>query len=168
MANPAGYTQEEIDEVLATLIGFAGNASAAHRHLQAEGKRTPTPPTIREWAQTAYWERYEELREKYAQKVEGRLVNDMLDVSRQLVEATQLAAERAVERLKANKDDDPGRTASNLSMAGSRMMDKRLSHLGRPTRITENRDATEILRSLVATGVLVAPEEPKQLEEGDA
>lgn len=170
MASNEPYTQEEIDDALAMLIAYAGNASAAHRELQAQGKRAPAAGTIQGWAEGLHWERYDELRETYMSKVEGRTAADMLDVSRRMLEASKLATEKAIERLEKNRDDDPGRTASNLARAAAQFSDKRLSLLGRPTSIRENRDATEILAGLIARhpGVFELADEPRQLEAGEA
>lgn len=144
------YTQEEIDDALTALIAFAGNAAAAIRYLEQEGKRAPAYPTLMDWSRTKYWERYEELREQFAAKREATLVNNYLDASLRATEAMVLAADKAKERLDRDEDNDPARTAANLAMVARSATDKRLALQGRPTQISENRDATQILRGLMA------------------
>lgn len=158
------YTQDEIDNALAMLIAYAGNVKAAITELKEQGVKYPSPATLTQWARVTHWERYEALREKFDEKREGKLTHDMFDVSHRATEGAALAVEKAIEKLEAGKDDDPGKTAANLASVGQRMTDKGLALSGRPSRITESRDAAEILRRLVAMGVLQAPEEPKELE----
>ena len=99
----------------------------------------------------------------------------MLDAARRATEGALLATDVAVKRLKAGKDEDPARTAANLSRVAQSATDKRLALQGRSTAPTDVRDAMEILRGLVAMGVLQAPSaalanpevEPQALTEGD-
>src|SRR5581483_2942115 len=161
------FTQEEVDRGLTALIAWAGNAKAALRHLEAtstEDQRIPSYHTLCEWARTKHWERYEQLRETWAGKVEQTVANDMRDAAREAVEVQRLAVEKARERLEAGRDDDPARSAASLARVAQSNTDKLLSLTGRPTQITENRNVNEILRSLVAKGVLALPEEPAQIE----
>ena len=81
-----------------------------------------------------------------------------------------LAVAQAKQRLEDGVDPDPARTAANLASMAQRLTDKRLALQGRPQRILETRNETEILRSLLAKGVLKMPDlpdlpdEPKQIE----
>jgi hypothetical protein len=159
--------QEEIDEVLSMLIAHAGNMNATIKDLKARGRRAPGNATLKNWVQVSHWERYEELREKYAAKIEGKLANDMLDAVRRSTEGATLATEVAIERLKEGKDEDPARTAANLSTVSAKMTDKRLAMQGRPTQITETRGPEEMLRNLIARHpdiFGIAAEAPKQIE----
>jgi len=136
------YTPEEIDTCLEALIAHAGNATAACEYLELTGNRTPHFGTLHRWANTSHFERYEQLREQFAPQREGQLANHYLDASIVAAEASMLAVAQA----------------------------KRLALQGRPQRILETRNETEILRSLLAKGVLKMPDlpdlpdEPKQIE----
>lgn len=161
------YSQDEIDEILTILIALAGNATGVVRELKAQGReKVPCQETIKHWTTVLHWERYEELRELHAAKVEGKLTHDMFDTTRRATEGTALAIERAVEKLEKGQDQDPGKTAANLASVAQRMTDKGLALSGRPSRITESRDAAEIVRALVARhpGVFGMPDEPAQIE----
>lgn len=163
----AAFSQEEIDRCLTALVAWSGNAAAAVRFLHSEAtedQRVPTGSTLIEWSRTIHWERYEQIRDTWAGKVEQTVVNDMRDAAREAIEVQRIAVGKAKERLEANKDDDPGRTAANLARTASANTDKLLSLSGRPTQITESRNVGEILRSLVAKGVLTLPDEPAQIE----
>jgi hypothetical protein len=167
MAPAEPYTQQQIDDALTALIAYAGNATGAVKYLEAAGKRAPAVPTLIEWSRTRHWERYEELREKVAQKLEGTLANNYLDAARYATETMVLAVDKARERLENNKDDDPARSAASLAKVATSATDKRLALQGRPSQIVETRNIGEIMRSLAAKGVIALPEEPPQLEEGD-
>lgn len=166
------FTQPELDECLTALVAFAGNARLACEYLEAEGKRAPHHSTLGSWARTKHWERYQQLRAQWADKVEDAVTHDMRDAARASLEVARLAVEKARDRLEANKDEDPARTAANLSRVAQSSTDKYLALTGRPSSITETRsNPDEILRSLVSMGVLQAPvdsdaEEPPALEEG--
>jgi len=162
----APYSQEDIDWCLQALVAWAGNSNAAHTWLEAhaEGRRVPSKGTLINWRKTLHWERYEQLREQWGSLRERAIANDMRDVAAAAVDAQMLAVERAKERLEADRDSEPARTAAALAKVGQVSVDKLLSLTGRPTTITENRNVNEILRSLVAKGVLALPDEPAQIE----
>ena len=144
------FTAEEVDNALTAVIAYSGNVWAAIRYLDEQGMRHPSDPVLRGWIKTKHWERYEELREKFAAKRETTLVNNYLDVSIRATEAMDKAVDRAIEKLEKDEDNDPGRTAANLMMVARAATDKRLTMQGKPTQISENRDATQILRGLMA------------------
>src|SRR6185312_12479146 len=162
----APYSQDDIDWCLQALVAWSGNAYAAHKWLEenAEGRRVPNINTLRSWGRTKHWERYEQIREQWGGLRERSIANDMRDVAAAAVDAQMLAVERAKERLEADRDSEPARTAAALAKVGQVSVDKLLSLTGRPTTITENRNVNEILRSLVAKGVLALPDEPAQIE----
>lgn len=160
------YTQEQIDDCLTALIAFAGNASAAHRYLKAEGKRTPGYAALLNWRRTKYWERFEELREKLGDQLEKTAANNMREIMALSQEATRMALEAEIKRLEDGKEDDPARAAANMARVSQSSVDKLMTLTNRPTQIVENRDVGEILRSLQARGVVTLPEEPAELEAG--
>jgi hypothetical protein len=162
----APYSQEDIDRVLTAVIAWSGNVAAALRYIKAEGYRTPEGNTVMKWMRTVHWERYEQLRDQWSQKVETTVANDMRDAAREALDVQRLAVEKARERLEAGRDDDPAKSAASLARVAQSNTDKLLSLTGRPTQITESRNAEEILRSLVARGVLQLPDEPVALEAG--
>jgi hypothetical protein len=162
----APFTQAEIDKCLTAMIAYAGSATNAIRYLQHNEPevRCPTPGTLINWSRTTHWERYEQLRETWAAKVEQTVANDMRDAAREAIDVERLAVQRARERLEAGRDDDPAKSAASLARVAQSNVDKLLSLTGRPSQITENRTVSELLRSLVASGALHLADEPEQLE----
>jgi hypothetical protein len=163
VSNPA-RTEEDITTGLLALIAWAGNASAACRSLKAEGKMDLKPDTLTNWARGKHTERYNELREKYHEQIEAQIVHDLREISGQAIQVERLALEKAHAKLKRGGDDDPARTASHAARVAQSSVDKMLSLSGRPTSIREDRNATEIVRGLIAKGVLSMPKErPEEL-----
>ena len=163
----APFSQEDIDRSLEALVAWAGNGEEAIRWLQENNPgdwRIPTSTTLRHWSRTTHWERFEQIREQWSTMRERSISNDMRDAAQEAVEAQRLAVVRARERLEAGRDDDPARSAANLARVAQSNVDKLLALTGRPSQITESRNAEEILRSLVAKGVLQLPEEPKLID----
>lgn len=143
------YTQEEITRGLMAMVAWAGKASDAARSLEDQGLSIPTG-TLRSWIQTTHADQYQELRSKYASKLEEALVRDMREVAIRATRAQQKAVEEAEKRLDRGADTDPARTAAALSKVTQVSTDKLLSLTGRPTAITETRGMNEILRNLAA------------------
>lgn len=152
------YTEEQINDALMAVIAWAGNCTAAHRDLEASGKRVPAIETLRRWTRHAHAARYIELQEKYREQLEGQLENEYLGVAREATEGVREGVARAREQLEKNADRDPSRTAANLATVADKMTRDSLTLQGRPTSIREDRNVEEIIRSLVAKKVLALPE----------
>lgn len=146
------YTEDEIIAGLMAVIAWAGNATAAARYLKAEKGIDLNAATLNSW-KTVHAARYAEMREQYASQKETELAHEFRDVAMLAVVGERLAIEKATARLKAGKDEDPGRTAANLARVAQSSTDKLMTVTSRPTQITENRGLQEILRSLGAMGV---------------
>ena len=154
----AARTEEEITTGLMALIAWGGNANAAAKALKAEGKLDTTGATLRSWATERFADRYDELREKYQEQIERGLIQELRELAGLALQGERLAVEKAMSRLEAGKDEDPGRTAANLARVAQSNTDKMLSLSGRPTSIREDRNLEEIMRSLAAKGVIQLPE----------
>lgn len=165
MPDSPKYNELEITTCLVALAAWAGNAKAASSYLENQKDIRIPASTLNQW-KLRFSERYDKIRSTHQNELEGRMVHEMREVSGLALDATRLAVEKAVARLEANKDEDPGRTAANLARVSQSSTDKMLSLSGRPTQITETRNAADILRSLAAKGVLKF-DEPPQLEAPD-
>lgn len=153
------FTAEEIETCLHALVAWAGNASQTSRYLKAEKDLDISHVTLNNWKRV-HGPRYDEIREKYTAQIETRLAFEMRETAALAVAATKLGVEKAAEKLEAGKEDDPSRAAANLSRIAQSNVDKLLSLTGRPSRITEDRNIGEILRSLAAKGVISIPDAP--------
>ena len=81
---------------------------------------------------------------------EGKLVNEMLDSAEMASSVERLAIQTTEQFLEEGKIQDPSRVARDLADVKAKNIERGLALQGRPTAITENRDAAEILRALAA------------------
>lgn len=149
---PPRHSAEEIDLALSAVVSCGGNFTAAHKLLISKDIKVHYE-TLRTWVQRDYPERYWELREKFAETMEKRMIAEYRDTAIQANEAARLAITKAQERLEAGEDENPAKSAQALSVAGDRSMRAMLSLSGRPSVIHETRNVQEIVRGLVAAGV---------------
>lgn len=173
------FTAEEIERGLLAVVQCAGTFTMASRMLADDD-----PPleiaagTLTRWCTHQYAGRYGELRDKYSAELEERLVHNLRERAVRAGEVSDLAVEAAYDRLIAGQDDDPAKTAANLSRVTQISADKMLAVSGRPTSIREDRrNPEEILRSLIAKypqmislpdEAVTELDEPAQLEAGEA
>lgn len=163
MADPQRYNEEQITTGLMALIAWAGNANAAARFLRAEKGLKVAPGTLSNWRDRDL-ARFDEMREKYAGELEGNLAHEFRDVARLAVEVQRELIEATRKRLKKGEEADPARAAANLMRVAQGSTDKLMTITGRPQEIKETRNLGEILRSLVARGVVQLPPEMTALE----
>ena len=101
-------------------------------------------------------EQYEELRQRIAPLKEQALAHNLLDNALYASDVTKAAMEQLHERLNENKirPSDLSKTARDLADVQAKSVDKRLALEGRPTVITETRNADQIIRKLESMGVV--------------
>lgn len=150
---------------LKALIRTGGRAKSAEKYLEDEGVRIPAY-MLHKW-KISHAAEYDALRETHAAEIEAHLAHDWRDNARLAVDGSALAVEAAIENLESGKDSDPARTAANLAKVAQSSTDKLLALTGRPTQITETRNAGEIIRKLVQLGVVKVPDDPLEIEQAD-
>lgn len=149
------YTLAEQTRGLMALVACAGSVTAAARALEQQGCPIPAA-TLRSWMQTRRDE-YDELREHHAQQLEDEAKRQLRETMVLAGAVQRKAIELAEERLDQRKDIAPAQTAAALAKVAASAADKLLALTGRPTQITEHRTLEEIVRPLVASGVLELP-----------
>jgi siroheme synthase (precorrin-2 oxidase/ferrochelatase) len=123
--------------------------------LKEQGIQTTTG-VLEVWRdrEPAIRERYQQRRQELAPQLEGKFANDLLDNGRRGTLAVRLAVEETIKRLEDGTVADPSKAARDISQVVAQSVDKRLAIQGWPTQIVEHRDVNEILRQLVALGVV--------------
>lgn len=150
----SAFTDAEIHACLMAAVAWGSNVSAATRALKAQGQRCPSSETLGRWINDAHAERYEELRERYRDQLEKKLVGDTCELITLAHQAQRLALEQTITALEAGEEKDPSRTAANLATVADKMTRDYLTMQGRPTAIREDRNLEEIMRSLAAKGIV--------------
>jgi hypothetical protein len=140
------YTPAEVEEALLELALCGGNSGEAHRRLSARGLDV-SEPRLRAWRRYDHAERYVQLCNQHAKQVEQTIVAKARENARKAADVISQAIDKAAEQVESGKVD-AAKTALSLATAQGIQIDKALVLEGRPTVITERRDAEDILRSL--------------------
>lgn len=148
------HSEEHVTAGLVAVAANAGNCAAAARSITMEEHGfTVSAGTLSIWVNDVHSNRYLDIRDKYREQLEQQLANKQTDAAAQATETALLAIEKAKTRLELGKDDDPAKTAANLSTAADKMMRGSLTLQNRPSTIKETRNPIEMMRSLIGRGV---------------
>lgn len=144
------YTEEEIQTGLTLMAYCGGNSRRAAREWQKQTGQHIEHSILRDWATRLHVERY--------QRIQAAVSDHLADLSESVaLKANTLAAE-TLDRVEDNMDQIPPRDLSttfrNLQVGAGVATDKSLLLRGRPTQITESRDASSLVRKLIKQGVI--------------
>ncbi len=143
-----GYPPEKVTAALVVLAELGGNVKAA-------AKRTGiSQPTLRDWRSEKHAAQYDEIRTKFGRELEEQLITTARVNAHR---AGEVEAE-LIERMRTVSDKDAPAALRAITDAKAKNVDKLLSLTGRPSAITENRDPSSILESLVRLKVLKVDE----------
>lgn len=154
IVGPSRYSPEEIDRGLLALALAGGNAMRASRELEALGHPVPWR-TLYNW-RDKHAQRLSELRTEHAPKIEALIVREARDSALLAAQVEQAG----LARLQDNIDDidlkDLSKTVKDASVSKAVNVDQVLKLEGRPTQIVENRQASDLIRKLRASGAMDA------------
>ena len=160
-----------IERGLMAVAAHNGNTRKAAAFLAEDGIKVDHS-TLWEWARKRHVKRYEELRAEILPQIRAQAADQHMDLAGAQMEANKLI----VERLKGEVDEIPSRdlpgASRNMSVGAAVETEKAQLLNDQPTEIRKHRDASEIIKSLKARGVLLEATviseetiEPVQLEE---
>jgi hypothetical protein len=158
------HTPATIETAL-IMLALAGDSPTKATAMLKHGGIKVSRAALAEW-RDADPERWSRIRENAAARIE----RDVAHTARALaIDYAQLEAEAIAEtRLKLASGDtrDPSTVARNAAVGKGINVDKLLLLEGRPTAITEQRSADDVLRGLAAKGYIVgtADEDDASLE----
>ncbi len=140
------YTVEEVDTALLTL-SRAGSSRLASEHLASIGIEI-TPERLRSMRNKEYPNRYAHLQAQHGAELDQLIVQN----SRAAFLQAAVIEERVLDRLEDNIEKLDARdlpaAAKNLTTVKAINLDKHMLATGRPTQITEHRDAASLLAQL--------------------
>lgn len=152
------YTEQDIERALYGLIAFGGSPAPARRALIDAFDLDVSTTTLASWRDAKYQDRYVKLQERHAQDIEAAMVRDTRDLARAAGAATRVAIERVWDLMENNghtiRATEYAQIAASMAKVQQTNTDKMLALTGRPSAITENRSAADIIRALAAKGVL--------------
>lgn len=143
------FSLAEVEEALMVLAISGGNFKRASEQLRAAGQDL-SPRRLRDWAQEVYPARYEQAQFRYADALEERLISQARVAASQAGDVIVRALELTAVQLESGDVKDPVRIARDASVVMGVNADKLLALSGRPTVVTEVRDAAQIMRALGA------------------
>ncbi len=113
-------------------------------------------------------EKYQEIREQLAPKIEGMAVTDIRDNIAKVNLPIGLAIERAHKALQEGRVSDPSKIGEQLANIQSKQKDTMMALQGRPAVVKEVRNVDEILRALQAISPDLVIEDAEEVKELDA
>jgi hypothetical protein len=143
----SAYKPEDVDYALAVLVLHGGRPTAASRALAEEG-RDISPSLLSNW-KTHPDGRYERVVAAVMPRVDGKVAGLLGEV---LIKSTELESEMVDHLQSVYKNLDPKDVASalrNVATVKGINADKLNVLTGRPTHIVEQRDASQIIRSIL-------------------
>lgn len=144
----------EIDTGLAlSALAIQPTVEAASYHLETAHSLRLTPQRLERLRQASLAE-YNALCLKTTNDREKGLSEALMDNAAMAAHVVGLCIQRTQHRLQEGKIDDPSRTARDLSDVVAKSVDKKLAMEGRPTRITETRSVSDIVRALEGKNIL--------------
>lgn len=153
---------EEAEQCMRTLAALHGDAYQAAKVLHDSSQAFVTPVQLEAWRKGEYRGIYERFQEEMAQGLEEALVREHREMA---ARATQLER-RLLDKIERDLDSkdiaDPSRALTAVTKTKQVSVDKLLSLTGRPTTITESRNAAEIVKQLEALRVLIPIEATAQ------
>jgi hypothetical protein len=151
------YSASKVIEGLTVLARLAGNSSQASRVTGV------SHTTLDDWRRR-FPNRYADVADRLAQAVEADVIRDTRELAARLSETEFLALQRTHEKLEQGNDKEPATTLRNLAVTKGIQIDKNLVLTGRPTQISESRDAAELIKAIRARVTILdgeAEEEPE-------
>ncbi len=145
---PSSYTKEDVDRALTAIALYGGSSRRAARYLNDNGHPIPRE-TIDRWARISHTARYDEIRNHQAPLIAERIASEAEAVALRASRIEHMIIDRIEEQLPNIPAEKLPETLRNITTTKSLNVDKVASPLrGRPSRITEVRDVSDILRSL--------------------
>lgn len=151
------YTLEDIERGLWTLALNAGREDAAVEALKAQGHNIPKG-TLGSWARRDHVERYEEIKQEASHQIAQRVAAQAEQFMLAAGEVEMLALQKLKGEIEQDQIEgkDLAGALRNVSTSKALNNDKISAPIrGRPTQITEHRDAAQIVAELKKLGVVV-------------
>lgn len=146
-----GYDEETFNLALTALAMHGGNARRARAYLQDNHALEVGRSTLYRWREC---DRYKQIRAELVPQLQERTAQQYEDVASTLLAAQQKLAERLLTGTAAIPRADVPKALKFVSDAATSNTTQANVLRGRPTQITEHRNADDLLRKLKAAGVI--------------
>ena len=141
------YTPEDVTRALVTLA-VTGSPRQTSERLEIPES------TLRRWRDNVHADQYRQLQRDHAAKLEQVIVEQVREAALVSGAIEREALDRLAQNLHKLEPRDLANTIKNLKLTQGISIDKMLALTGRPTVITEHRNADELVAKLTAAGVI--------------
>lgn len=153
--NPDTYPPDVVTKILTAVAAHQGRVSPALQSVRSEIEgKMPAQDTVDEWKRTQYGDQYRRILQELGTEQEQTIAGLARRIALSAASTELMAIEAAAKRLQAGRDEDPARSAANLSRVKSANIEKVLQLEGRPTVISERVELTATLNALQAKKVI--------------
>ncbi len=148
VGRPPKFDEQDITNGLVMIISCGGNVNEAHRRLTSKGGNVPSLSVLKTW-KTAHVDRYRELERKHGPQLEDIAVDNARRAMVLAAQVEQKGLESVIDAQKKAGYRTGSQDALNASKIKAAQVDQILKLTGRPTEITEHRNADDVMDSLM-------------------
>ena len=151
----ARHSAEQIEAALVVLALESGNVRRTRKRLAEMDIFDKVPPatTITRWPET-YRDRYVEIREEVAPRIQARMADIHMDLAERLTSLEHATIDELESEMSELSGKDKAALLRNVAVAAAISVDKARLLSDQPTAIVK-RELPEIFRALAAKGVKV-------------
>ncbi len=153
---PAPIPDDLRDTVLRVLVSFGGDATRTSSVLEEEHDMHLKAATLVKWRDETFRDSYADMAAEYAHKLESSIVHETREAIVTAGRVQREALEKAAALMGTATDAKTAAAIANdvskVKAANTRDL---LTLTGRPARITEDRDARQIMEAMLKRGLLI-------------
>lgn len=162
-ATRSHYTAEEIELGLTEVAHCLGNTRRAAKSLEGQRMKIPRS-TLRYWKDTLHRDRFLAIWKQELPRIQQRIAQRSEELADAEADLEWDAIDRVREELRNMSPKDAAGALRNIATARGISVDKARVSRGDPTQVVEHRRSPEeILRKLVAKGIVVLEGEAEEL-----
>lgn len=155
---PRKLEGDEREVCLKVLAEQAGDVRSAVKILAAEFNVPISGVLLTAWRDSVYADRYRQIADQLSKHMEDKLVQDTRELAVRAASVERKLVAECERLIDGGLIREPGKMAVEMSKVKQSNIDKLLALTGRPSTITVDQSAPQLLRVLEGLGVLRRPE----------
>lgn len=161
-----GERERETYVAMRTLAALSGDAQTASHYLLDVEHLVFEPEELLVMRKGEHRQLYDRLSDELAPAIEEQLVREMRELAGRALQLEARLLSSIEKQVNDRQIADPARALTAVTKTKQTAVDKLLALTGRPTQITETRDASQIVKKLEALRVLVPLEASAEEVDG--
>lgn len=164
------FTAEDVTFALQLLAYNNTRFRPTSAQLETDYGISIHPNTLRKWVSSLFVEKYVEIQNQLANKLNEKIGNTLVDATDKAIQAQHIALDETINKLEDSdviKDMTPAGlslTAKNMSDVASKNIEKTQLIREKPTAIVSHKNPDEALKILEELGLMKKDEEPVDAE----